>query len=219
MKKAKKTANNTASTWFDSENARLILLCATLGIFGAHKFAQHKTFQGILFILLDLTIFGFLITLIWSFLDLIFLTAKPDNKPGNIILGSVFILVGISASAFSGGANLLLENKVGTTLTPQEEVVFEKDMQCWPASGRSQDITIMATTQKVDLIVGNNIITVPVKTNSKTINVYEGYWAYNMPFEHSTNPQDKFIITINKDTNIVHITGKLDGIHTTLECE
>jgi TM2 domain-containing membrane protein YozV len=215
MKKSKKTANNTANTWFDSENARLILLCATLGIFGAHKFAQHKTFQGILFILLDLTIFGFLITLIWSFLDLIFLTAKPANKPGNIILGSVFILVGISASAFSGGANLLLENKVGTTLTPQEEFVFEKDMKCWPA----QDITSMATTQKVDLIVGNDIITVPVKTNSKTINVYEGYWAYNMPLEHSTNPQDKFIITINKDTNIVHITGKLDGIHTTFECE
>jgi TM2 domain-containing membrane protein YozV len=80
-------------SWFDSENARLIILCATLGVFGVHKFAQRKNFQGVLYILLDLTIIGIILTVILAWLDLIFLTAKSDNRPGNMMLGAAFILL------------------------------------------------------------------------------------------------------------------------------
>ena len=82
-------------SWFDTDNARLIILCALFGFVGAHKFAQGKKGQGWLFIILDLTIVGLLITAIWAFLDLLFLTIKKDNKPGNMIFGAFFLLFGL----------------------------------------------------------------------------------------------------------------------------
>ena len=81
--------------WFDTENARLIILCALFGFVGAHKFAAGKKGQGWCFILLDLTIVGIVISAIWAFFNLLFLTIKKDNKPGNMILGSVFLLFGM----------------------------------------------------------------------------------------------------------------------------
>lgn len=78
--------------WFDTDNARLIILCALLGFVGAHKFAEGKKAQGWCFILLDLTVVGIIVTMIWAFFDLLVLTIKKDNKPGNMILGSVFLL-------------------------------------------------------------------------------------------------------------------------------
>ena len=96
-------------SWFDSENARLIILCATLGVFGAHKFAQHKNFQGIIYILLDLTLVGIILTLILSWFDLIFLTAKPDNRPGNMMFGAAFILLE-SFVLIHGSSNVVVKN-------------------------------------------------------------------------------------------------------------
>ena len=82
-------------SWFDTENARLIILCALFGFVGAHKFAMGKKGQGWCFILLDLTIVGILISAIWAFIDLLFLTIKKDNKPGNMIFGAFFLMCGM----------------------------------------------------------------------------------------------------------------------------
>lgn len=122
MKKTKKSDNYT-NNWFDTENARLIILCAILGIFGAHKFAQHKKGQGILFLLLDLTVIGILITGLWAFLDLVFLTAKRDNKPGNMIFGSIFLLVQLTATMSIGTSNLFENQKKQDLQITQEETV------------------------------------------------------------------------------------------------
>lgn len=93
-KKQVRNVNNDCS-WFDTDNARLIILCALFGFVGAHKFAQGKNGQGWLFIILDLTIVGIIVSAVWAFIDLLFLTIKQDNKPGNMILGSVFLLFGM----------------------------------------------------------------------------------------------------------------------------
>lgn len=93
-KKQTREVKNDCS-WFDTDNARLIILCALFGFVGAHKFAQGKKGQGWLFIMLDLTIVGVLITAIWAFLDLLFLTITKDNKPGNMIFGAFFLLFGL----------------------------------------------------------------------------------------------------------------------------
>lgn len=93
-KKQVREVKNDCS-WFDTENARLIILCALFGFVGAHKFAQGKNGQGLLFIILDLTIVGIIVSAVWAFLDLLFLTIKKDNKPGNMIFGSFFLLFGM----------------------------------------------------------------------------------------------------------------------------
>ena len=93
-KKQVRNVNNDCS-WFDTENARLIILCALFGFVGAHKFAQGKKGQGWLFIILDLTIVGIIVAAVWAFIDLLFLTIKQDNKPGNMIFGSFFLLFGM----------------------------------------------------------------------------------------------------------------------------
>ena len=94
-KKIVKQENGEACSWFDTENARLIIFCALFGIFGVHKFAQKKIFQGICFILLDLTIVGLVVSWIWAWFGLIALTVKKDNKPGNMIFGTVFIWISV----------------------------------------------------------------------------------------------------------------------------
>lgn len=94
-KKTVKQENVNTCSWFDTENARLIIFCALFGVFGVHKFAQKKIFQGICFILLDLTIIGLVISWLWAWFGLIALTVKKDNKPGNMIFGAVFIWISI----------------------------------------------------------------------------------------------------------------------------
>lgn len=125
----------TNCSWFDSENARLIILCATLGIFGVHKFAQRKNFQGVMYILLDLTIFGIILTVILSWLDLIFLTAKSENRPGNMMFGAAFILlesfilIPSSSSVVIKHIDSPKDSVVMTVETVQEETEAEKSKQ------------------------------------------------------------------------------------------
>ena len=134
-----------SSSWFDSKNARYIVLCATLGIFGAHKFAQHKYFQGIFYILLDLTVFGIILTVILSWLDLIFLTAKSDNRPGNMILGSIFILfesfVLIPQSSSLVIKNISSEPK-DMVITIEEKAVLDDDTEQIVAKAEDDDAPI-----------------------------------------------------------------------------
>lgn len=133
--------NTKDCSWFDSQNARLIILCATLGIFGAHKFAQHKNFQGFIYILLDLTLFGIILTFILSWFDLVFLTAKSDNRPGNMILGSMFILLE-SFVLIPGSSNVIIRN-VGIDNEKQETVT--------PASEhKDKDIVIVYSEDGID---------------------------------------------------------------------
>ena len=99
-----------------------------MGIFGANKFAQLKIGQVILFLLLDITLFGLIATAIWAFLDLIFLTAKPTNKPGNMIFGSMFIILSLSVSMFIGTADLFMDNKNNVSTTQTKEIVLEKNI-------------------------------------------------------------------------------------------
>ncbi|MCQ2574589.1 MAG: hypothetical protein MJ156_00600 [Alphaproteobacteria bacterium] len=102
---------NKSTNMFDADNLRLILLCAIFGIFGVHKFAQHKIGQGIAFILLDLTVIGFVITCIWSLVNLIQFTTKNTNPSGNIICGFILIFVNIFAMSNIGISEYDLLNK------------------------------------------------------------------------------------------------------------
>lgn len=85
------------NSW-NTKKTRTMLLCAFLGIFGIHKFYQGKKGQGILFILLDLTVIGFLITAIWSFINLIQLTINEENTDKEFAIGIILIILGIGGS-------------------------------------------------------------------------------------------------------------------------
>ena len=103
---SRKTVNQNTDnsvSWFDNDNARLILLCAVFGFVGAHKFAQRKFFQGICFILLDLTVVGIIVSMIWALCDLVSLTIQKTNKAGNIIFGSVLLMGSLVSVPFVTG--------------------------------------------------------------------------------------------------------------------
>ena len=85
------------NSW-NTKKTRTMLLCALLGIFGIHKFYQGKKGQGIMFILLDLTVIGFLITAIWSFINLIQLTINEENTDKEFAIGIILIILGIGGS-------------------------------------------------------------------------------------------------------------------------
>ncbi len=101
VKKINKNTDKCNCSKFDLSNLKLILFCFFFGAFGVHKFMQGKTKTGIAFIILDLTIFGFIITITWAMVDLILLTVKKGNPVGNVIVGllllcsNVFILTNI----------------------------------------------------------------------------------------------------------------------------
>lgn len=122
-KKTVKQENVNTCSWFDTENARLIIFCALFGIFGVHKFAQKKIFQGICFILLDLTIIGLIISWLWAWFGLIALTVKKDNKPGNMIFGSVFIWISILSISMGVDSFMRTNDKVPVKETADVEMV------------------------------------------------------------------------------------------------
>ena len=62
--------NKKVNNSWNTEKTRTMILCSLLGIFGVHKFYQGKTAQGVIFILLDITIIGILITAIWAFINI-----------------------------------------------------------------------------------------------------------------------------------------------------
>lgn len=81
------------NSW-NTKKTRTMLLCAFLGIFGIHKFYQGKKGQGILFILLDLTVIGVFITAIWTFINLIQLTIDEENTDKEFAIGIILIILG-----------------------------------------------------------------------------------------------------------------------------
>ncbi len=165
--------NTKDCSWFDSQNASLIILCATLGIFGAHKFAQHKNFQGFIYILLDLTLFGIILTFILSWFDLVFLTAKSDNRPGNMILGSVFILLE-SFVLIPGSSNVIIRN-VGIDNEKQEisehkntDVITKTDIVYSVDGFKASDFTIDDGKVPDKIAVEQDAVVLPEETADKS---------------------------------------------------
>lgn len=178
----KKVQKNTDSCgWFDTDNARLIILCAIFGMFGVHKFVQGKKGQGWLFILLDLTIIGLVVTWIWSLIDLVKFTVKKGNKPGNMILGSVFLLFGIiSLSAVDSVDNVLSNTSKSTTKIEEADVnevikepIFEGKMECL---GKEKD-TGADIVVPVDVKLYDRSVVISAKGD---LNITLGY-AITMP--------------------------------------
>ncbi len=85
--------NKKVNNSWNTEKTRTMILCSLLGIFGVHKFYQGKTAQGVIFILLDITIIGILITAIWAFINLIQLTINKKNTDKEFIVGIVLLLL------------------------------------------------------------------------------------------------------------------------------
>lgn len=143
--------------WFDTDNARLIILCALFGFVGAHKFAMGKKGQGWLFIILDLTIVGIIVSAVWAFLDLLSLTIKKDNKPGNMILGSVFLLFSLisffpaSVAVFNDNSKPEATGVKNTDNELIEEPIFDGKMTCVGQEGA--DTTVFVKLYNSSLII------------------------------------------------------------------
>ena len=146
-------------SWFDTENARLIILCALFGFVGAHKFAQGKKGQGWLFIILDLTIVGLLVTAIWAFLDLLFLTIKKDNKPGNMIFGAFFLLFGLivpcTMGCFTSEPTVIEVGKVSQRKPVKNGEKF---------SGLYREVNVRGIG---DWVVANNVVSIIGQNNEE----------------------------------------------------
>jgi ABC-type uncharacterized transport system permease subunit len=100
-----------------------MVLCAFLGVFGAHKFYLGQKKLGIAFLVIDLTIAGMLVTALWSFVDLILMTADKRNSRNEYIVGIVLLL-------FAGGARGYAGRKVvDRTVVVHDEAA---DARCAP---------------------------------------------------------------------------------------
>jgi TM2 domain-containing membrane protein YozV len=82
-----------------------MVLCAFLGIFGAHKFYTGQKRQGIAFIVLDLTIIGIIVSAIWAFINLFLMTIDKRNSKNELIVGILLLL-------FAGGSSQYVSREV-----------------------------------------------------------------------------------------------------------
>lgn len=57
----------------DKNRLLTLLLAVFFGVFGAHRFYAGKTDTALLMVVLDLTMVGFVVTGIWSWIDVIFI--------------------------------------------------------------------------------------------------------------------------------------------------
>ena len=214
IKKSEKINNNV---YFDVENVKLILICFLFGIFGVHKFMQGKKGQGICFILLDLTIFGVIVSLIWAFCNLIALTFKSGNKVGNMIVGTV-CLCGVLfgwPTYFDTAKTVVIKENV--TTIPQDNIVFEENLLCelrrYDVPNLSYIVYLKATPTKADIFIGDTDkqITLPVKIYGEKLKVYEGFLDWNAPdIKIIGSSNDEHKITIKIQGNNIKITGKLE---------
>ena len=66
----------------------LAIICWFFGAFGAHRFMVGKIGTGLIMLLLTLTIYGIIITSIWTIVDFIMiLMGKFKDKDGNPVTG------------------------------------------------------------------------------------------------------------------------------------
>ena len=174
----KKIQDNTCS-WFDTENARLIILCAILGIFGAHKFAMGKKGQGWCFIILDLTIIGILISAIWAFFDLLFLTVKRDNKPGNMILGSIFLVFSLLVpvcldSSYPIDGEGIITGKVSESKAPFWKSHLTCETENPLAYAKTLDVFVRLYDSRAILDLDKHHIVMPLEKTERLVRTYIG---------------------------------------------
>ena len=103
MAKAKtKRQSGKRADNFVTDRLTAMVLCAFLGIFGAHKFYVGQKKLGIAFIVLDLTIIGLIVTMVWSFIDLIMMTVDKKNSKNEFIVGIVLLLFAGASGRYAG---------------------------------------------------------------------------------------------------------------------
>ena len=215
-KKTKKisTKQKNSDIYFDTENVKLILLCFLFGVFGVHKFVQGKRGQGIAFVLLDLTIVGFIVTAIWSWCNLIALTFKKDNKVGNMVVGACCIagsLFGMPSS-FDEVKTILIKENI---ISEQESYINHETLVC---SGVNNDISFKVG---LDTIGDETVVlrlfdeALPLKQIEKSsgYSIYQGvFWKTNSEYiklDKSSNPKDIITVKIPKsDDSPIRISGK-----------
>ena len=237
----KKVQENTNScSWFDNENARLIILCSVFGVFGAHKFAQGKKGQGWLFILLDLTVIGILVAAIWALIDLVFLTVNKTNKPGNIILGSAFIMCNLCG--FIPEITNIYTESSGPTITKIEktDVKENKTTQIDEEKTDSYELVCYGLNTKKftkDMFIklgidGKNAVIITKEQNISLTNqtgnnafaekaIYQGWINYNNMTENTIDSKDFVSLTISRnkfDYPDFNIQGKLNGVYDEYYC-
>lgn len=204
--------------WFDTENARLIILCALFGVFGVHKFAQHKTGQGILFILLDLTIIGILISFIWAFFNLISLTIKRDNKPANMILGAAFLITSVSVYPVLMGTEFLDSG------TNAEKSLLQENLKCTNKK-HSFDAFIDVYANKVKLFsdvlnTDNKTLTLPAILDSNKLKIYKKeYYAKGATYSSPDEMNATVKIELKKQFIDYHISGDFGNGFAEYKCE
>ena len=165
-------------SWFDTDNARLIILCALFGVVGAHKFAMGKKGQGWLFIILDLTIIGIIVSAVWAFIDLLFLTIKKDNKPGNMIMGSFFLMCGMVLPLTVGcgcpnptivevgkvqKSSAHVAGKVGKI---EKEPFWQGNLRCEDEQNLTMDLFVRLFDSKAYFAFGDKAFSIPLKTKN-----------------------------------------------------
>lgn len=218
MSKKSKNTNVKVSenVYFDNENLKLILICFLFGVFGVHKFMQGKKGQGICFILLDLTIFGILISFIWAFCNLISLTFKSGNKVGNMIVGTCCLCGGLFGwpMYFDDAKTVIVKETITTNDVAD---VFEENLLCdirrTDIPNLSYKVYLKADPTKADIIIGNSdkVITLSKKIYGEKLKVYEGYNDWNLPIKitYSSKPENK--ITLRIQGRDIRLEGKLEG--------
>ncbi|MBR3510784.1 MAG: TM2 domain-containing protein [Alphaproteobacteria bacterium] len=216
-KTVKKTVKSNNEIYFDNENLKLILICFLFGVFGVHKFMQGKKGQGICFILLDLTVFGILVSFIWAFCNLISFTFQKNNKIGNMIVGTVCLCGGLFGwpTYFDNAKTVIIKESVTTM---NENVSFEENLLCelrrYDIPNLSYFVYVKANSDAADIIIGDSDrkIKLPVKIYGEKLKVYEGFMDWSVPdikITDSSNPMDK--ITLRIQGSDIKISGKLES--------
>ena len=183
---SRKTVNQNTDnsvSWFDNDNARLILLCAVFGFVGAHKFAQRKFFQGICFILLDLTVVGIIVSMIWALCDLVSLTIQKTNKAGNIIFGSVLLMGSLVSVPFvTGGLVFDDYSKPKHVAVNHDKVFLQEDLLCAGTQGNNFDASMALYANKAIVSVGTKVFDLKITSaDFEKVKIYKGFYDADLP--------------------------------------
>ncbi len=227
-RKAIKNVKTNSVSWFDNNNARLILLCALFGFVGAHKFAQRKIFQGICFILLDLTLFGIIISMIWAFFDLLDLTINKTDKPGNIIFGSLFLMGSLLSVPFVFGGWVFgdYSNSKQQPAIDQNKVYLQEDVICSDNKGNAFEADIALYANHAIVTAGTKVFNLKITdADFAKLKVYRGYVGADLEYDShitwSSNPEHTVALRVelNGQDLEISMTGKaMNGVFGEYDC-
>ncbi|MGN0929982.1 MAG: hypothetical protein ACI4N3_05065 [Alphaproteobacteria bacterium] len=101
----------------NTEKSRIMLLCGIFGIFGFHEFYQKHYLKGSIYILLDLTIFGIIISALWAILSLLKMVLNKKNTDEEFVLGIIFLIIQLFITTYmlkNANTNVIYEIKTTT---------------------------------------------------------------------------------------------------------